>query len=315
MNMNAPPVIPLESGTVLVQLHFGGYLVVPTWNLDVAVGLIRDRIIEPWTSSVVASLLSEGEIFANVGANIGYYMALAASRVGRGGTVFAIEPNPVLLPYLMRTTYWTGYPDVIRLFGCAITNRDGDDVDLYFDPQYIGGGGLVRSDHISLMEAGQNLGFWSEKNVSSLMSETGEWVKGRGLMSQRRCQTRRLDTVLRDVRSVDVLMIDVEGSEFDVICSAKDVISRSPNLKLVMEWSPYYANLPSCVSSFKDAFDFLEGQAFKLFRISPESWAEHPGRPTVTRIRGRDELLQCAHGDLFLCRDTGVIPKEWRVIG
>ena len=44
-----PDVISLGNRTVAVRLQCGAWVVVPTWNVDVAVGMIRDGFIEPWT--------------------------------------------------------------------------------------------------------------------------------------------------------------------------------------------------------------------------------------------------------------------------
>ena len=44
------PFLPLGANMLLVKLQFGGYVVVPTWNIDVATGIVKDGIIEPWTS-------------------------------------------------------------------------------------------------------------------------------------------------------------------------------------------------------------------------------------------------------------------------
>ena len=54
----------------------------------------QEGIWEPYETSLVLSLLQPGEVFVDVGANIGYFSILAASVVGDGGAVFAFEPDP-----------------------------------------------------------------------------------------------------------------------------------------------------------------------------------------------------------------------------
>ena len=39
-------------------------------------------------------MLQRGDVFVDVGANIGYFSVLAACLVGEGGQVFAFEPDP-----------------------------------------------------------------------------------------------------------------------------------------------------------------------------------------------------------------------------
>jgi FkbM family methyltransferase len=47
--------------------------------------------------------ISRGATFLDIGANIGYYSALALTRVGPAGRVVAIEPDPETFEYLQRT--------------------------------------------------------------------------------------------------------------------------------------------------------------------------------------------------------------------
>ncbi len=47
----------------------------------------------------------------------------------------------------------------------------------------------------------------------------------------------RLDDILPSELVVDLLKIDVEGHEAGVLRGAREVIARSPNLRLIMEWS------------------------------------------------------------------------------
>ncbi|MAT93077.1 MAG: methyltransferase FkbM [Halioglobus sp.] len=56
---------------------------------------IREQgIWEPYETELVCALLSPGDVFVDVGANIGYFTLLAAALVGETGRVFAFEPDP-----------------------------------------------------------------------------------------------------------------------------------------------------------------------------------------------------------------------------
>jgi len=63
---------------------------------DFAVGhtIARTGIYEPGVTRTVRELLSEGQTFVDVGANIGWFSLLAAMLVGKAGRVVAVEPNP-----------------------------------------------------------------------------------------------------------------------------------------------------------------------------------------------------------------------------
>ena len=46
--------------------------------------------------------LEPGDVFIDVGANIGYYSLLASGLVGRAGRVFSIEAHPAIHTQLLR---------------------------------------------------------------------------------------------------------------------------------------------------------------------------------------------------------------------
>ena len=58
---------------------------------------------EALETKIISGNLHPGGIFVDVGANIGYYTALAASLVGATGRVLAFEPDPECFQALVST--------------------------------------------------------------------------------------------------------------------------------------------------------------------------------------------------------------------
>ncbi len=56
--------------------------------------ILKTRTYEPHVTTVIRRELKEGDVFLDVGANIGYFTMLASSLVNESGKVIAIEPNP-----------------------------------------------------------------------------------------------------------------------------------------------------------------------------------------------------------------------------
>ncbi len=89
-----------------------GYVATPTRNpvylyADVLVGIIPERNLNNGQPSFLAALIASaaprpGEHAVHIGAGIGYYTAVIARLVGRGGRVTAIEFDPVLAARLAR---------------------------------------------------------------------------------------------------------------------------------------------------------------------------------------------------------------------
>ena len=112
-------VISISDTELLVRTDYGGWLLVPSYNIDVGVGVVRDGGIEPWTKALVSSILKPKDTYINIGANFGYYVCYAAALVGRQGKVVAFEPNPYVMNYLHRSVYWSGFPDIVELYMLA----------------------------------------------------------------------------------------------------------------------------------------------------------------------------------------------------
>lgn len=76
--------------------------------------LVSDALIEsgewePFETRLLTTLLCPGDTFVDVGANVGYYAAIAARQVGGSGRVFAVEPDADNLQLLRRnveTSHW-----------------------------------------------------------------------------------------------------------------------------------------------------------------------------------------------------------------
>ncbi|HEY7640765.1 MAG TPA: FkbM family methyltransferase, partial [Steroidobacteraceae bacterium] len=57
---------------------------------------------EPNLSAWLVSRLAPGDVFVDVGANVGYFTLLAARRVGPSGSVVAVEAMPAIYQHLLR---------------------------------------------------------------------------------------------------------------------------------------------------------------------------------------------------------------------
>jgi FkbM family methyltransferase len=62
-------------------------------DLDVGRNLLKTSVHEPHITRVFADTLKGGDVFLDLGANLGYFSLLAATLVGKSGKVIAFEPN------------------------------------------------------------------------------------------------------------------------------------------------------------------------------------------------------------------------------
>ena len=201
---------PMPDGSMLVHsVHGNRYLIDP---LDCVMGpeLIIHR---QWEADISALLLSAARpdlIFADVGANFGYFTCLLGSRIGAGGggRVISIEPNPACAALLRRNVEinWSMCP--IDLLECAVGDKSGR-LKLYVPDNHSANGYLGDADNLD----------WTHFPAVEV-------------------DVRPLDDIVPPELRLDVMKVDVEGHEYAVFAGARRILARSPGLAIVMEWSP-----------------------------------------------------------------------------
>jgi FkbM family methyltransferase len=177
-------------------------------------------IWEPDLTQFIESRLTEGDGFIDVGANIGYFAALAARRVGPNGRVVAIEARSVfaLLGETLRPNPHTA--NTRRISGAAASERGT--LPIYSGPDHnVGLTTTVRSF--------RSLEFHEIATVEALPID--------GLLTN------------DEVRSARLVKIDVEGGEVGVLAGMKSIIRQCRDdveilIELSPEWWPGHTRRP-----------------------------------------------------------------------
>jgi len=274
--MNTSPMrrlVPLGPGELLVEAAWGGMMVVPAWNLDVSIGVARDGLHEPWTTRLVQELLRPGQVYLNAGANFGYFVTLAGRLVGSRGRVVGVEPNPHILPYLMKSLYWNGTIGNTEVVARALSDTPGEALNFEFDPQYLGGGTSLPDARFAAGATARldvrEDAIWGPGNVGRLLDGDGRWVKGAGLMVPFATETTTVDAIatMLDMPRMDLIHLDVEGAEALVVLGARGIIAASPGLRLITEWSAgHQAARPE---AFDAMWDTLTDAGFQVRQLEP----------------------------------------------
>lgn len=71
------------------------------WTLFSGIRFIRGDF-EPTKTEAILQNLHPGDVFWDIGANVGHFSVLASRTVGPAGSVISIEPSPVNLAFLRR---------------------------------------------------------------------------------------------------------------------------------------------------------------------------------------------------------------------
>ena len=103
MTSSSPVTLRIPNLSVPLKMHIHG-----EQDQFVSRRIREEGIWEPYETSLLLSMLRPGDVFVDVGANIGYFSVLAASVVGDDGAVFAFEPDPDNFRLLRRNVALNG---------------------------------------------------------------------------------------------------------------------------------------------------------------------------------------------------------------
>jgi FkbM family methyltransferase len=180
------------------------------FELDLA-DFIQRRIylgtFEPEDTRLVQKCLRPGMTFVDVGANVGYYTALAAQLVGSGGRVIAFEPSPyafVRLESMVRANLLHQSTAV----HAGLSDTAGQ-AKLYL--------GIDSHNHTPTMAAHEN-STAMDVTIVTLDDEADRLGIGR----------------------IDLIKIDVEGHEAKVLAGAKRLLSEARIRAVLCEFNEHW---------------------------------------------------------------------------
>ena len=185
----------------------------------------------------IEAYLNRGDIFVDVGANIGLFTLLAAEIVDGPGQVHCFEPSSRTFSRLTENVTRNGFKNV-HTNQCAVSNGAGE-LELY-----------VSTDGHDAWNslAGQLAGSEGSTEVVSVTT-LDEY-----------CQRRRFTPT--------IMKIDVEGWEKNVILGGPEVFGSIKAPDLLVEFTE--ANCVAAGTSGKDLFNTIAQQGYSLFHLGED---------------------------------------------
>lgn len=166
-------------------------------------GIVEELLLygvhEPVATHSYSQRLEPGMSVLEVGTNMGYYLAIAASRIGGSGRIIGFEPDPELFQVASRNSERLGTPT--RVYPFAASDRDGTST---FYQSEVGNWGSL-------------------KNESALQQTTSVEV-----------ETRTIDGFCEEMQfKPDALRMDIEGAEAMALAGARRTIARDKPLLFI----------------------------------------------------------------------------------
>ena len=166
--------------------------------------IITNNGYEEVTLHKIESILKDGNIFFDLGANIGFYSVLGSNFVGKKGIVISFEPTPDTRKYLSKNILANDIHNVV-VESLAISNKTGK---AFFEV-------TDNSECNSIV---------LDENVVSGMIEI---------------DTISIDDycIKNNINSIDLIKMDIEGQEYNALLGMKNINKKSKNLKIIFEFN------------------------------------------------------------------------------
>ena len=195
----------------------------------------EEGIWEPYETSLLLSRLKDGDVFVDVGANIGYFSILAASLVGEQGRVFAFEPDPANFDLLTKSSEHNSLQSQIHAVKAGLAGADSAG-NLYLSKDNLG-------DH--QIYPGQG----SRESVAITLLQGASYL---------RSQLRK-----SDLTQIKLVKVDTQGSEYEVVSGLIPLLIELPLVpSILIELTPF--SLRQAGSSGRELIELLAslGQDF-----------------------------------------------------
>ena len=207
--------------------------------------LLEKGDLEEGTRILIQKFIKPGDVFVDVGANIGMHTVAAARALEGKGKVIAFEPYSLVENLLCKTLYLNGLSDLVEVHRVAVSNKTG------IEGLYLGN----TCGHNSLYRLNEN--FDDAQNIVDVQLDT-------------------LDNLLVKENHINLMKIDVEGAELDVIEGSSSIISKNPDIAIIVEFGPSHIlrvglNINQWMSTFEELG--MECRVINAITGSLEIWS------------------------------------------
>ncbi|HUR81202.1 MAG TPA: FkbM family methyltransferase [Thermoanaerobaculia bacterium] len=205
----AEELVRLHAGTTVVaRLWDGSRQVVPATR-EAFFHYLHGRAFreDEGLTRLLAAEVRAGDVFVDVGANLGYY-SLPAARAG--ARVYAFEAQQALAELLIRSAALNGFDERLAVMWAAVSDRPDGFADFFLaaDSSLLG--------------------------VPSLLPH--DWLRG-GIVERVPVVTLDAWAQRNGVTRIDVVKIDVEGAESLVLRGMREVLKQCrPRLVVIEAW-------------------------------------------------------------------------------
>jgi len=220
--------------TILTTIYSDQIIAVDRRDVSLAPHLILKGVWEMDLTQKCEILIRQtsNPVIFDVGANFGWY-GLVLSRFSANSSIHFFEANPNLIKLLQKTTLVNGLALRSTINNLAVSERSGETFELSIQKHHLGSSSIQQFSDSQLICYHEN-------------PEDLQRVRVQSMSLDDYCNAA-------SIAEINFLKIDVEGVEASVLKGATEVISRSSDLTIMMEWnkSCYTDDVLQIVSQFR----------------------------------------------------------------
>ncbi|WP_367124755.1 FkbM family methyltransferase [Streptomyces phytohabitans] len=223
---------------------------------------------EPHMTRWLQGCLRPGDVFLDIGANVGYFTVLGSRLVGESGRVAAVEASPAMHAQLLRHVALNGC-DNVRAISAAVSDERKSLRFTLASSHNMGANSIVPYDGPA------ESSFETEAQPLPALLEHGELTGAR------------------------VIKIDVEGAEGSVIRGLAPVLDQlRPDVEIAVEVTP--ERMARVGDSADELLETMRAHGFRMYRLPsdyrPESYPRALRRPQPPArwsgpLMGENELV------------------------
>ena len=249
---------------IVVKIFSGLKLFLDPRDIAVTPHLVLDSIWEHRITAAWLSVVGADDTVLDIGANFGYYGALAAQLTNKKKSkVVFFEPNPNLIPYIKKSldTNWLNEQSVVE--NCAISDKEGY-ATLHLLKDYVGSSSLYSTAEL-------------EKFMNDKMHlETAQKIKVPINTIDNYCKKNKIN-------EINLIKMDIEGYEDKAYKGMRDIVKNSPNITMFIEFTR---------QAYSDPINFYNemlNDFGHVYVINDEGIIEKPKNDSYEAIIGKSD--------------------------
>jgi FkbM family methyltransferase len=205
---------------------------------------------------ILSKIFSSYEVFVNIGAHYGYYSCMAR---GAGLEIVAIEPLPINFKMLMDNIKINNFENNCTLINAAVG---------------------------SSASIGEISGAFS---TATMLKENGNHKSLHQFVP-----VIKLDTIFHDKNKNKLVLMDVEGYEYEALMGGKKMVALDKNTDWIIEIFPFWEpkGRPKYENkNYFPTFEIMISNGYNIWKISDELERIEPGDLDKTKLDNFENRL------------------------